>query len=96
MNSPRLLILLVALMMLPLPVALGAMTTEFTRDEIKEFIRRHGGKPTGSISRKTDLLVAGEDAGSKLTRAQDLEIPVITEQDLLAMADKPGPEPRGR
>ena len=77
-------------------IVVSGTLTEFTRDEIKEFIRRHGGKSTGSVSRKTDLLVAGADAGSKLTKAQDLEIPVITEQDLLAMADKPGPEPRGR
>ena len=60
--------------------------TEFTREEIKEFIREHGGKSTGSVSRNTDLLVAGENAGSKLTKAQDLQVQVITEQELLALA----------
>ena len=63
--------------------------TEFTREEIKEFIREHGGKSTGSISRNTDLLVAGENAGSKLTKAQDLQVQVITEQELLALAQAP-------
>ena len=66
--------------------------TEFTREEIKEFIREHGGKSTGSVSQKTDLLVAGENAGSKLTKAQELQVPVITEQDLLAMAKTPDTE----
>ncbi|MEE3366158.1 MAG: NAD-dependent DNA ligase LigA [Planctomycetota bacterium] len=64
--------------------------TEFTREEIKEFIREHGGKSTGSVSRNTDLLVAGENAGSKLTKAQDLQVQVITEQELLALAQAPG------
>ena len=63
--------------------------TEFTREEIKEFIREHGGKSTGSISRNTDLLVAGENAGSKLTKAQDLQVQVIAEQELLALAQAP-------
>ena len=66
-------------------VVTGALT-QFTRDEIKEFIREHGGKSTGSVSKKTDLLVAGEDAGSKLTKARELEVRVISEQELLDMA----------
>ena len=67
-------------------VVTGSLT-EFSRDEIKEFIRKHGGKSTGSVSAKTDLLVAGDNAGSKLTRAQELKIPVISEQDLLDLTN---------
>ena len=62
----------------------------FTRDSIKEFIREQGGKATGSVSKKTDLLVAGDNAGSKLTKAQNLGIRVITEQELLALVDEGG------
>jgi DNA ligase (NAD+) len=58
----------------------------FTRDSIKEFILQHGGKPSGSVSKKTDFVVAGENAGSKLTKAESLAVPVISEQDLLDLA----------
>ncbi len=56
-----------------------------TRAEAKELILLHGGKVTGNVSRRTDYLVAGESSGSKLTRAQDLEIPVIDEPQLKAL-----------
>ncbi len=51
----------------------------FTRPEAEEAIRAAGGKPGGSVSRKTDYLVAGEAAGSKLTKAQELSVPVLDE-----------------
>jgi DNA ligase (NAD+) len=51
----------------------------FTRPEAEEAIRAAGGKPGGSVSRKTDYLVAGENAGSKLAKAQDLAVPVLDE-----------------
>ncbi|PHS02961.1 MAG: DNA ligase (NAD(+)) LigA [Blastopirellula sp.] len=54
---------------------------EYTRDEIKELIQRHGGRPASSVSKKTDYVVAGEKAGSKLKKAQQLEIPVLTEAE---------------
>lgn len=54
----------------------------FTRDEIKEFIYRHGGKPASSVSKKTDYVVAGEKAGSKLDKARQLGVPILTEQEL--------------
>ena len=57
----------------------------FTRDEIKELIHRHGGKAAGSVSKKTDYLVAGENAGSKLAKAEDLGIDVLSEDDLLIL-----------
>jgi DNA ligase (NAD+) len=51
----------------------------FTRPDADEAIRVAGGKATGSVSRKTDYLVAGENAGSKLDRAQELGVPVLDE-----------------
>jgi len=57
----------------------------FTRDEIHEMIRKHGGKPTGSVSRKTDYLVVGEDAGSKLSKAESLGVATISEDEFLEM-----------
>ena len=59
------------------------------RAEVKELIEKNGGKCTGSVSRKTDYLVAGEAAGSKLDKARELGIPVITEQDLIGMIGDP-------
>lgn len=53
-----------------------------TRDEAKARIQAAGGKVTGSVSKKTDYLVAGENAGSKLAKAQNLDIAVIDEQQL--------------
>ena len=55
------------------------------RKEAEELITKNGGKASGSVSKKTSYLVAGEAAGSKLTKAQALGVPVITEEELLAM-----------
>ncbi len=51
----------------------------YSRDEIEALIVRHGGRAASSVSKNTDLLVAGEKAGSKLAKAQQLGIPVLTE-----------------
>ena len=51
----------------------------FSRQEAEEVIRAAGGKPGGSVSKKTDYVVAGEAAGSKLTKAQELGVPVLDE-----------------
>ena len=59
--------------------------SRFTRDEINDLIKQHGGKVAGSVSKKTDYLVAGEDAGSKLDKAQKLNVPVIAEQEFLKL-----------
>ncbi len=56
-----------------------------TRDEAKQKIEAAGGKVSGSVSKKTSYIVAGEDAGSKLDKAQDLKIPVLDEAGLLAL-----------
>ncbi len=57
----------------------------YTRDEITHLIKQHGGKVAGSVSKKTDYLVAGEDAGTKLEKAQKLKVPVITEDEFLKL-----------
>ena len=65
-------------------VVTGTMRT-MKRDEAEELIRRHGGKAAGSVSKKTDYLIAGEAAGSKLTKAQSLGVTVLTEEEFLGM-----------
>ena len=63
----------------------------FTRDEAEDAVRAAGGKPAGSVSRKTDYVVAGEGAGSKLAKAQELGIPVLDEDGFrrLLAGDQP-------
>ena len=50
---------------------------------VEELIRRHGGNASGSVSKKTSFVVAGESAGSKLTKAQSLGVEVIGEEEFL-------------
>jgi DNA ligase (NAD+) len=59
---------------------------KYTRDEAKKMIEDAGGKVTGSVSKKTDYVVAGTDAGSKLDKAKDLGVPVIDEKELENLA----------
>lgn len=63
-------------------VLTGTLPT-MKRDEAKKLIESYGGKVTGSVSKKTSFVVAGEDAGSKLTKAQELGIEILSETDLL-------------
>ena len=63
-------------------VLTGALE-HFTRDEAGEMIEKRGGKSSGSVSKKTTYVVAGENAGSKLRKAQELHIPVLTEEEFL-------------
>lgn len=63
-------------------IVLTGKLTRFTREEAKETIENLGGKVTGSVSKKTDLVVAGEDAGSKLTKAQELGVDIWTEDQM--------------
>lgn len=58
-----------------------------TRDEAKALIESHGGKVTGSVSKKTHYLIAGTDPGSKLTKAESLSIPILGEAELLSLVD---------
>ena len=61
-------------------VLTGALE-KYTRDEASSIIEKFGGKVSGSVSKKTDYVLAGEDAGSKLTKAQSLGINIITEEE---------------
>ncbi|MCA9018187.1 MAG: hypothetical protein KDA77_22890, partial [Planctomycetaceae bacterium] len=57
-------------------------------DEAKELIQKHGGKASGSVSSKTDYLLAGEKAGSKLTKAQELNVTVLSETEFLELLNE--------
>ena len=65
-------------------VLTGTLPT-MTRDEASAIIKKMGGKVSGSVSKKTSYVVAGEEAGSKLTKANELGVPVIDEATLLEM-----------
>ncbi len=65
-------------------VLTGALEN-YTRDEASAIIERYGGKASGSVSKKTSYVLAGENAGSKLTKARELGIPVITEEEFAEM-----------
>jgi len=55
----------------------------FTRDEAESLVESKGGRPTSSVSKKTDYVVAGEEAGSKLDKARELGVKVITEEEFV-------------
>ena len=67
-------------------VLTGALT-KFTRDEATEKIELFGGKASGSVSKKTTYVVVGENAGSKERKARELGIPILSEDDFLAMIE---------
>ena len=68
-------------------VLTGALE-RFTRDEAAALIEARGGKASGSVSKKTTYVVAGENAGSKLRRANELGVPVLTEAEFAEMLEK--------
>jgi len=65
-------------------VLTGALPT-YSRDDAKKMIEDAGGKVSGSVSKKTSYVVAGEDAGSKLDKARSLGLKVVSEAELLEM-----------
>ena len=65
-------------------VVTGTLPT-LGRKEAAELIEKYGGRVSGSVSKKTDFVLAGENAGSKLTKANELNVPVITEEELYRM-----------
>ncbi|TLQ04802.1 NAD-dependent DNA ligase LigA [Pediococcus stilesii] len=64
-------------------VVLTGKLEHFTRNELKEKLMNQGANVVGSVSKKTDLVIAGADAGSKLTKAQDLGIDVLNEEEAI-------------
>jgi DNA ligase (NAD+) len=62
--------------------------SDMTRDEAKEKVRQLGAKATGSVSSKTDFVVAGEDPGSKLDKAKSLDIRVLDEKDFRKLLEE--------
>lgn len=68
----------------------GALTL-FTREQAEALVAQGGGKASGSVSRTTTYLVAGDRAGSKLTKARDLGVPVLTEQQFQDMLEGRNP-----
>ena len=59
---------------------------KYTRKEAEDIIEKFGGKTSGSVSKKTDYVLAGEDAGSKLTKAQSLGVTIISEEEFEKMS----------
>ncbi len=59
---------------------------KFSRDEVKDFIEKRGGKVTDSVSKNTTYLVVGSNPGSKLDKARSLNIPILNEEELIKMA----------
>ncbi len=68
-------------------VLTGTLPT-YTRDQAKALIEKNGGKCSGSVSKKTSYVLAGEEAGSKLTKANELGITVLTEEQFVKMLDE--------
>ncbi len=64
--------------------------TRFTREQAEELVQRLGARASGSVSKKTSVLVAGESAGSKLAKAQDLGVTVLDEEGFLAFLGERG------
>jgi len=69
-------------------VVVTGTLARFSREDIHQLIEREGGKASGSVSSKTSYLVAGEAAGSKLEKAKSLGVPVLSEDEFLAMIEQ--------
>ena len=76
-------------------VLTGTLPT-LSRAQAQEMIRKNGGKATGSVSKKTSIVLAGESAGSKLDKARELGVRIIDEAQFLQMIEQQKrPEPTG-
>jgi DNA ligase (NAD+) len=79
-----------------LTIVVTGSLERFTRDSVKEAIIAHGGKASGSVSKKTDFVVVGDNAGSKADKAEQLGVPVLDEagfEQLLAEGPPPAADP---
>ncbi|MGB9013576.1 MAG: BRCT domain-containing protein, partial [Aeromicrobium sp.] len=76
-----------------LTIVVTGSLERFTRDSVKEAIISHGGKASGSVSKKTDYVVVGENAGSKADKADQLGVPILDEAafEQLLSDGPPGP-----
>ena len=70
-------------------VVLTGMLQGLSRTEAQELLRRRGAKVTDSVSRKTDLVIVGQDPGSKAERARSLGVRVISEKEMRALLEGP-------
>jgi DNA ligase (NAD+) len=70
-------------------VVVTGTLAQFTRDQIQALIHEQGGKPSGSVSKETDYVVAGEKAGTKLAKAQKLGVPVLSEEEFVKLISEP-------
>ena len=71
-------------------VVITGTLSSYSRDEAAELIERLGGKTTSSVSKNTDLLIAGEKAGSKLAKAEALDVEVLDEAAFIAQLQEAG------
>jgi DNA ligase (NAD+) len=74
-----------------LTIVVTGSLVDFTRDSVKESIIAHGGKASGSVSKKTDYVVVGESAGSKADKAEQLGVPILDEDGFKALLEN-GPD----
>ena len=68
-----------------LKIVFTGKAEKFSRDEFTNLVRKYGGTPSDSVSKNTDILVVGENAGSKLEKAKTLGIKIITDKEFLEM-----------
>jgi DNA ligase (NAD+) len=72
--------------LIDLTLVISGVFQKVSRKELQDLIEKHGGKNTSSISKKTDYLIAGENMGpSKRTKAENLGVKIITEEEFLTM-----------
>ena len=70
-----------------LTFVLTGTLSRFGRKEAEEKIKSYGGKASSSVSKKTAYVIAGDDAGKKLQKARDLNVPILTEEEFLKLLD---------
>ena len=70
-------------------IVLTGTLKEFTRQDLTKILLNMGANVTSSVSKKTDMVIFGEEAGSKLTKAKELNIKLIDEQELISLLKNP-------